>query len=169
MMVRMVRVKGDLADVKFHKPHKKKLIARLERKLSEHEGRVETMRKSLEPVFLSILINQYLHIVEVYEKHKKKVNRNATGEKAWDHVCIGSDYEGVINPIDIYYYASDLKTMETQLTLFWNQARVNPDPKFKKYQKYLYSKTPSWFVKKILWGNSQWFLKKYFNDKYLSK
>ena len=26
----------------------------------------------------------------------------------WDHVCLGSYYEGFINPQDVYFYASDL-------------------------------------------------------------
>ena len=37
---------------------------------------------------LKFLCNNILHIIKV------------TGERGWDHICIGADNDGLINPID---------------------------------------------------------------------
>ncbi|HRB06255.1 MAG TPA: membrane dipeptidase [Niabella sp.] len=36
-------------------------------------------------------------------------------ESPWNHICIGSDYDGLINPINGYNTMSDLKKLEAQL------------------------------------------------------
>lgn len=42
------------------------------------------------------------------------------GEKTWFQLCIGSDYEGVINPQDIFFYPEILRELETKLVRFVN-------------------------------------------------
>ena len=121
---------------------------------------VKDLQRLLQDIFHSILLNQYLHIAKVIND-----------KKVWNHVCIGSDYEGVINPLDIYFYASDLKDLKTDMIDYWKKAVKKWEDEnveaFRKYKDYLFGENIDSVVERILWGNSQAFLQKYFNDTYL--
>ncbi len=86
----------------------------------------------------------------------------------WNHICLGSDYEGVINPLDIYFYSSDLVSLENRLTAFFINAINNPLKIFDIYREVMEPGKAAEYVKKILWSNSQWFLERYFQRGYLN-
>lgn len=138
-------------------------LAKLEDRIAQHQAEIDRLKGLLEDVELSILMNQFFYILQVC---------NAQGgapiqrDKAWFHICIGSDYEGVINPQDIFYYAENLHDLENQLVNFWEKMRRHQDARFDKYRNYIYEESPRFWVKRLLWENSEAFLKKYFNDTY---
>ncbi|MEZ4884972.1 MAG: hypothetical protein R3E32_09635 [Chitinophagales bacterium] len=110
-------------------------------------------------VCISVIFNQLLHIVAVYGS-----------EKAWNHICLGSDYEGLINPVDLYTSAEGFKNMETDFVTHWEERLAIPDsdnPQVQRYKELVFDKTPAYFIRKFLWENSMDFLQKYFNDGYL--
>jgi len=71
------------------------------------------------------------------------------------------------NPLDIYFYSSDLVSLENRLTAFFINAINNPLKIFDSYREVMESGKAADYVKKILWGNSQWFLERYFQRGYL--
>lgn len=131
----------------------------LRKKVEQQKDRVDKIRGILLPIEMSLLMNQFLHILQITKKSKAK---------AWYHICIGSDYEGVINPLDIFYYAGDLSDLKSSMVNFWHFAieKAAFDEEFKKYKDSIDELTPEFIVNRILWDNSQDFMRKYFNDKY---
>jgi len=53
------------------------------------------------------LCNNWLHII--------KVGYQEVGEQAWDRVCIGSDFDGLIDPVDDFKSAADYKFIFARL------------------------------------------------------
>ena len=138
----------------------------LEAETARYTSQVLELKRLLTNVFSSLLLSQFIHCVKVVDKASDNNSILANG-KAWDHLCIGTDYEGVINPIDVYYYASDLKDLEKNLIIFWKNAINNPDPKFVDYKTYRFGRDVEELIKKILWNNAQEWLKRYFHNGYL--
>lgn len=109
----------------------------------------------LKSVYLSVILRQLFHIVSV------------GGEKAWDHITLGTDYDGVINPIDIYPQAADMVDLRTDLVQHWQTQLSSAREINTVYKKHLYGKTPEHYVNKLLAFNGFNFLKKYYTDSYL--
>lgn len=65
-----------------------------------------------------------LHIVKVYFDRYQSL-------KAWDHICVGSDSDGLIQPIDDYESAADYGTLKAELIAIFDAERKRE--KFKKY------------------------------------
>lgn len=138
-------------------------VAKLKDRIAEHKVEVDRLKGLLQDVELSILMNQFFYILKVCNEQG---GAHVQKDKAWFHICIGSDYEGVINPQDIFYYAENLHDLENQLVNFWEKMRRHQDARFDKYRNYIYDESPRFWIKRILWSNSETFLKKYFNDAY---
>ncbi|MBK8501045.1 MAG: hypothetical protein IPL46_01925 [Saprospiraceae bacterium] len=105
------------------------------------------------------MFNQFFHIVKV----------TGNNEDAWNHICLGTDYEDVIDPLDIYYYADGLVNFDQRLQKFWERMlreaakdQFKDNEAFQQYRTFLSDKLPEDLIKKILWENSQWFLEKHF-------
>jgi hypothetical protein len=139
---------------------------RIRRRITKLEKKVATLKATLVPVFLSILMNQYLHIVKVYERAKTR-GLATEDYDPWKHLCIGTDYEGVINPLDTYFYASELSDLESQLVSFINHCLANSNVAFNVYRQFIPSEQVQEIVKDILWNNSEQFLANYFTEDYL--
>ena len=113
--------------------------------------------QELRPAYLSVVLRQLFHIAAL------------TNNRGWDHVALGTDYDGVINPIDVYRQSSDMRTLEHDLVQFWKDRQNDPDAAIRT----LYTaqipvgSTPELLVKKVLLENGMAFLKKYFHDGYL--
>jgi len=125
----------------------------------QNEQVLNTMRPLLDqlrPAYLSVIFRQLFHIMDLVQ------------ERGWDHVALGTDYDGVINPIDLYPQSSDMKTLQKDLVDFWESRLGSNDLAVATvYSKHLYGKKPLYWVKKLLWGNGMEFLRKYYNDGYL--
>ncbi len=130
--------------------------AELRQRLAANAQAMAPQLDLLRPAYLSVILRQLFHIVEL------------TGERGWDHVALGTDYDGVINPIDIYPQSSDMKSLQQDLVRFWEDRMGSSDTAVATlYNKHLYGRRPSHWVKKLLWGNGMDFLRKYYHDDYL--
>lgn len=164
---RFVKAKRDLEyELLKNRPNPKK-IKKIKDRIMRWKGESDTMRDLMEAVFLSILANQFLHIAQVY-KQARLADNTLPHKDPWEHICLGSDYEGVINPLDIYFYSSDLVSLESRLTSLFINAINNPLKSFDIYREVMEPGKAAEYVNKILWGNSQWFLERYFQRSYLS-
>lgn len=156
----MVKAKRKLA-VAVNDGESPAKIRRLTRRLEDKKGRVESLRQILEMPFLTLLANQFIYIAKIYNEAKQK-DSTLPDVDPWDHMCIGSDYEGVINPLDIYFYADDLVRLQSSLEILLLNALNNQNPIFDKYRDVLEVTEIKRVVANILWENSQWFLAKHF-------
>ncbi len=147
--------------VYFKELHRHKWAEIDDAQLVEIDKEYKKTRTSLNaillPCYFSVILRQLFHIVEF-----------GGGEKAWDHICLGTDYDGVINPLDLYVQAGDMKTLEQDLTGFWDKMLVHHSTELKHiYSAFLFGKKPKHWITKFLFSNGMEFLKKYFNDAYL--
>ncbi len=163
---KFVKAKKDLECELLKNNPKPGKVKRIKVRVARWKGEVDTMIELMEFVFLSVLANQFLHIAKVY-KDARKTHNTLPDKDPWDHVCLGSDYEGVINPLDIYYYASDLVRLESRWTIFFMNAINNPLKSFDIYREVMEPGKAAEYVKRILWGNSQRFLERYFQPGYI--
>ncbi|MBN2682285.1 MAG: hypothetical protein JXR58_07235 [Bacteroidales bacterium] len=95
--------------------------------------------------------------------------------KGWDILTIGSDLDGGIDVMDCYRYKISngkheskgleaLSELGNDLIEFWhkqlNSSRFN-NPSAKPYRKYVYDRTPEYFIEKLMWQNGMDFLKRW--------
>lgn len=129
--------------------------------LGASEQAMAVMLNVLRPAYLSVIFRQIFHILDL-------VSSAEAPAKGWDHIALGTDYDGVINPIDIYRQSSDMRSLRSDLIEFWNSTAAHPDPAIAAlYTSHLYGKKPAFWVDKLLWSNGNEFLRKYFGDRYL--
>ena len=95
-------------------------------------------------------------------------------KEAWEHVCIGSDYDGIMDPFDRYPQADDFNILLGDIMLFLK----NPtslriyDGSYPKtldaadIKKMMYGYSPRQIADKIAFENIDLFLSKYFTDSY---
>ncbi len=115
--------------------------------------------------YISVLLSNFYHIADVIG-----------GAKAWDHVCVGSDYDGVMNPFDSYPNSGDLDRLLTDMLPLME----NPPARIHSYRhgrpfvltaaeqrRLQFGIAPSELIAKIAFRNIELFLSKYFNRRYL--
>lgn len=103
-------------------------------------------RKNYE-LHLKYLANQILHIVKI------------GGAKAWDHICIGSDFDGLVSAVRCCFNASEYKFIANDLPGVINKmAQENPHPD----NYYITDATVQ--VGKFCYGNAMTFLAKHWSD-----
>ena len=164
---RYVKANRKLAiELNLKNPRRRK-VKKHRRAVSNRRAEMDRFTSLMEPIFTSILCNQFVYIVNVYKDARAK-NEKLPKNDPWKHLCIGSDYEGVINPLDTYFYSSGLGKLKISLEVYFTNALSNSHPAFDKYRKAMKKADVVKNVQNILWDNSDWFLKKYFNDSYLT-
>lgn len=123
-----------------------------------HAKRLQKIDENMDAYICMLMANLY-RIVEV------------AGKKGWDHVCLGTDFDGTINKLDFLGTSERLPVL-TELMLAFIK---NPKPldKFNKkwtkayLQKLHYGIDPEDLIAKFSSGNVDAFLKKYFTEDYL--
>ena len=116
--------------------------------------KVDHIRAKLRPISASLILNQLLYIAEVYGS-----------VKAWDHICIGSDFDGVINPLDTYPEAKYLSTLNEDLLSHWSMMfHLHND----RYTRFKYGLTIDIILQKFLSMNARRFYSRYFTSEYLA-
>lgn len=127
----------------------------IEKESKKIREELRSVADQLKRVYLSVLLRQIFHIVAV------------GGKEAWHHLTLGTDYDGVINPIDIYPRAEDMTDLRQDLIDHWQTQLAAPRAINQVYRKHLYGESPEYYVDKLLVLNGMNFLKKYYTDAYL--
>ena len=98
------------------------------------------------------------------------------GRNPWDHICIGSDYDGIMDPFDIYRTSNDFSIMLGDILNYLEDPQEDldylPEPISKKQVKKMIENSgyePLKLVEKIAYLNTEQFLKEYFTESYLKK
>ena len=136
---------------------KKNKIQKLKREIRNYINQVK-------PYFLSMLYNQFFHIVFAYAGDNKD-----KGQRAWQHIAIGTDYDGLINPVDLYFQSDELVNFEADLVGHFQNYKNVRTAYGKTYNELLFGQDIKKIIDDILWNNAMIFLQKYYNDKYLLK
>jgi microsomal dipeptidase-like Zn-dependent dipeptidase len=94
------------------------------------------------------------------------------GEKsAWDRICLGTDMDGVIEPLKPYTRYENLSILGAHLTQFFHrpfdlkEIGLNAS----EVEKLMYDYDPEELSEKVISKNVLSFLKKYFNNSYLGQ
>ncbi len=103
------------------------------------------------------------------EKHLKHICNNILhiikigGKKAWDHICLGTDFDGLINSIDCCKSADQIVSLNDILgEMIVKMAESD------MYNDYYITNVVD-NVEKILYKNADRFLKQYFNESFRSQ
>lgn len=135
---------GEMGDVEF------------EQERTKHVADMAARTPVLKPCYLSVLFRQMFHILDL------------VGKAGWDHIALGTDYDGLINPVDLYTQASDMSTLKSDLVDHWKAMCSHIDPAIKElYDRHLHGKSQAYWMEKVLNGNGMEFLRKYYHDDYL--
>ena len=125
---------------------------------------------------LRLALSHLFHFRFAYEKQGAE-----DPSKAWDHVCLGSDYDGMMNPFDSYHYASDFKTFMEDSVAFITKVIDGSEYLYYYPNENMYAKlkgekaeammdglTPHALLEKFMFSNQDTFLSKYFTSEYLN-
>lgn len=106
------------------------------------------LKKSLwaEPVYQNII-----HIAQTLK------NNNVNNDELWDNICIGSDFDGIINPLDGFRTSEDLDDLAEILRLKFIE-RILSEPLLKNKS----NEEIETIVDKFMYKNVLKFLDKYF-------
>ena len=93
------------------------------------------------------------------------------GLDAWNHICIGSDYDGIMDPFDLYFTSVDFDSLLNDMLIFLQRPEdlVNLPLPIKKSEIFdlMGDLSPDEIIAKIGYLNLEGFLKKYFTNSYL--
>jgi hypothetical protein len=82
---------------------------------------------------------------------------NVKGPEAWEHIALGSDFDGIMNPIDICTNAADIPNFHRFL------CEHLPDyAAYLRKPDLLYKQTPRQLMDQVFYKNGERFIKKYF-------
>ncbi len=95
----------------------------------------------------------------------------AGNKEAWDCVCLGTDMDGVIEPLRPYTNYTNLGAFSQHLVQFFHRPLDLPEIGLnpREVKNLMYGYEPEKLAEKILRQNVLDFLKKYFNDDYLGR
>lgn len=151
---------------KYQNRNGRKATIRL-RKAQLLDSQVEILKEEIENEYCDIFFRQIFHIINVLNS-SANTEANA-GDKAWDIITLGTDFDGVINPYDYYGSYSRMNEFRDDLIERWYEhlQDVKEDNQENDFTRNLFGKTPEHWIDKVFWHNGESFLKKYFHDEYL--
>jgi microsomal dipeptidase-like Zn-dependent dipeptidase len=141
---------------------KQKLLGKVNEKMREIDQHGNSIREG----FANMVLANMYKIVEVYSKHKP-----ANAAKGWDHIGIGSDFDGMINKLDYLGTANEFPELEKLIIKFLKnpQPLDKFDPSWTKsrLKTLQFGYSAEALAEKIMGKNADEFLRKYFNEDYL--
>ena len=142
----------------------KKELEEIKRKISWQDHRADRFKIELRNAYLKLFLGNVFQIVHA-----------VNDEKAWDHICIGSDYDGIMDPFDRYpecgYFSILLGDIQYYLKHFSFDIDIYEDGyqkslDKKELKKLMFGLDARMIVEKIAYKNIENFLSKYFTDEY---
>jgi microsomal dipeptidase-like Zn-dependent dipeptidase len=141
------------------------LFSEIKQAINWHDHREKEYRVLLRQEYIKLFLTNVFHIVAIIG-HKK----------AWDIICIGSDYDGIMNPFDSYPKSSDLMLFmgdikrfldnsEEELTGYFGDSRIIVTKS--ERDALMFGLSSSKIIRKLGSENIEKFLEKYFTTGYL--
>ncbi len=164
--------KKDIAKVKKKIKRLRKVMQRRQQKgknVDKVKRELDKWRKIMRKKYIHLLMSNVFQIVY------------AVGQKsAWNIISIGSDYDGLVDPLDSYYDVHDFPAFYEDMLHFLKNPNQYPPLKIYKQNKcgqlpynelksLYFNLTPEEIAEKIAHKNAEDFLRKYFTQAYLTK
>ncbi len=141
---------------------------RLVEKISERMKQIDEYGNKMREGYTQMILANIYRIVEVYSNYKPQQK-----EKGWDHIGIGSDFDGMINKMDYLGTANEFPLLEELMIKFLKnpEALEKFDPSWtpERLKELQFGKSPEELAAKIMSRNAEVFLQKYFNEGFLMK
>jgi microsomal dipeptidase-like Zn-dependent dipeptidase len=130
--------------------------------LKKYEATMDA-QTALRNIYTQLIAQNILHIIKV------------CGSKGWDIICIGSDFDGLINPMKNYDKSAYFNDLKNALLEWLSQIDMQHFPKehipkgcsIASFKNLMQGINVNEVVDKIMYKNVENFLEKYFNDAYL--
>jgi len=89
---------------------------------------------------------------------------------AWNHICLGSDFDGVINFMDIYENVEKYDDLANHIFQFLNRPLAIPEASLEiaDIERLKFGLSPQEILDKVMYQNMDDFLKRYFTEGYLA-
>ncbi|HAS47120.1 MAG TPA: hypothetical protein DCS93_41945 [Microscillaceae bacterium] len=154
--IRYIHESGGLIGLIFHDERMPGGISQKILRDAKECGDFHTMRDE----YVRLWMSNALHIV--------KTVGDASG---WDLICIGSDYDGIINGFDIYHDVMSYPDFQNHVIQYLNRPIANPYVEglttVEEIKSLYFGLTPDEIAEKILYKNVDNFLQRYYHDGYL--
>ncbi len=159
--IRIIGRSGGLIGINFDQRilSGKKMIDEIEKKMKDIDSKKYKDKKELRTIWAEPILHNILHIAKVLEDG---------GYEKWDHVAIGSDFDGMINPLDEFCVAEDFcsleKTLKKTMKLLRDKKDIPllEDKNFQLLNNMKDEKIDE-IVDNFMYKNAIKFLKKHFN------
>ncbi len=141
---------------------------RLMRKINNRLIKIGKAKEQIKHAYVCMIMANIFRVVET----TYKMDNNYQG-KGWDHVCIGSDYDGMINKLDYLGTANEFPELRERFLKFLKQ----PEPLLgfdeswttKKLKDLQFGISPDKLIEMFFSENVKSFFKKFYNVNYLIK
>jgi len=141
---------------------------RIKDKIDEEMKQIGKSGEKMRKGFVNMILANVYKIVEVYS-----VFNPAQPGKGWDHIGIGSDFDGMINKMDYLGTANEFPVLEKLLIKFLNTPQTldkfDPSWTTERLKALQFNQPAEELAAKIMSKNADEFLRKYFNEDYLVK
>lgn len=131
----------------------------LERNDRNHDAYLRLQRQA----YLKLYMGNIFHII-----------RSLGHKRAWNHICIGSDYDGIMDPFNRYPESDDFNTLLGDVLFFlkhpFDLKVYDQNTPFlldkSSIKDLMFGLSPREIMEKIAFKNIEDFLSKYFTDEY---
>ncbi len=138
-------------------------LDKLSRKIRRNDHNLEKYLLMQKDAYVKIFMGNILQIIDVVDD-----------VSAWDHICIGSDYDGIMDPFDRYEESADLNLLIGDIQYFLKYPfpvtiyRNNTpyELSVNEIKRLMFGLTPKEIMEKLAYKNIDLFLSKYFTDDY---
>jgi dsDNA-specific endonuclease/ATPase MutS2 len=141
---------------------KQKLLDKIEEKIKQIDGFGEKMREA----YVNMILANIYKIVEVYSVHNPE-----KPSRGWDHIGIGSDFDGMINKMDYLSTANEFPELNELIVKFLKTPQplieFNQSWTTERLKALQFNFSAEELADKIMSQNADSFLQKYFNVDYL--
>lgn len=137
------------------------------RKKPQKKARYE---QELQDLYVKLIWSNIFHIV-------KTVKDQRQGANAWKMIALGSDYDGLVDPIDTFDTVANFKNLRQSMIDYLNAGKEifyasHGEAKTlakSEVQSLLFGQSPEEVLQKVFYQNTDHFLSKYFTVDYLEK
>jgi microsomal dipeptidase-like Zn-dependent dipeptidase len=148
-----------------------KQASKLKKKLKRaipHSEKHTRLERELKDLYLKLVWSTIFHIIKVV-----KDNRDENG---WKMVALGSDYDGLVDPLNMFPEVDSFQDLRQELETYLGAgkeiyfaqngvAKTIPAAEVRSLQ---FGQTPGQLLDAVLFGNTNQFLQKHFREAYLS-
>ncbi len=137
------------------------------KRLRQDDRRRLYLERELKDMYLKLVWSTIFHMI--------KVVHDGRGENGWNMIALGSDYDGLVDPINAFPEVDSFQDLREELLHYLNageeiyflhngKAKVMPPEEVRTLQ---FGQTAEQLIDRILSGNTQRFLARYFTEAYL--